>query len=327
MAKDDIVISVVVPTFNSAQTLPHLLLGLRRQKFPARRFEVIVVDDGSTDDTLSLMESLNLLVRHSFFSQQNQGAAVTRNQGARMSQGDILVFLDSDVIPDRQLLQEHLCIHQQHSGTLVVGRTRAPVSEKKDVFHQVMGDKIFAFDLGDEECDIPFQDLVSRNLSMPKSVFMELGGFNERYPRSGFEDTEFALRAVEAGYKLLYSPTASGEHRHFGSIEQVGRHMYSYQISAAMLFSQHPEARGQIPHLLDKEPINLREDSPQLIARKCMRWTFSLAPVFWLLHRVVDVFESVRLPDDLMRILYWQVLGTYLYRGYREGRKRYGLDN
>jgi glycosyltransferase involved in cell wall biosynthesis len=325
---DNVVISVVIPTFNCGQVLPHTLRALGQQSLPTDFFEIIVVDDGSTDDTLNLVRSLDLPLRWSFFSQKNQGAAVARNRGATMSHGDLLVFIDSDVIPDRQLLQNHLYAHHRHFNTLVVGRTRASaVPEKQSVFYQVMGEIVFAFDLGDEECYIPFKDLISRNLSMSKSVFMELGGFDEQYLRSGFEDTEFALRAVKAGYKLLYSSTASGEHRHFGDLEQVGQHMYDYQISAAMLFSQHPKARGQIPHLRDKEPIAWGKDSPRLVIRKIMRWVFSLPPVFWSMRKAVNIFERMHLPEGLMRILYWQVLGTYLYRGYRVGRKRYGLDN
>lgn len=319
-------ISVVIPCFNNGHILPVTLTHLIDQSLSSDCFEVLIVDDGSTDDTPQIIGQLKLPPSFRYFRRQNEGAAAARNFGAFQAQGRFILFLDSDVVSDSSLLETHLDVHRRYPNTLVVGRTRSIPLDHQGIFYRTMGDSVFAFDLGETEHPLPFQDVVSRNFSMPRAVFLELNGFDERYPGSGFEDTEFALRATKAGYGLLYSPAASGEHQHPGSLERVGQHMYNYQISAAMLFSQYPEARGQIPHLRDKEPIIWGEDNPTLIMRKVWRWVLALPPIYWLLRHIVTLIEKVYPSPKLLEVLYWQVLGVYLYRGYKEGRRRYGLD-
>lgn len=319
-------VSVVIPSYNNASALPETLLALKEQTVPLEQFEVIIIDDGSTDATEQIVTDLALPESFRYIRQCNRGAAVARNHGASLAAGDLLVFLDSDVVPDAHLLQAHLDVHQRHANALCVGRTRSMAPENRSRFYKVMGQRLFAFDLGEEERFLSFQDLVSRNLSMPRSAFLALGGFNEGFPNSGFEDTEFAFRAVQAGYELWYSPTASGVHKHVGSLEDVGRHMYQYQISAALLFSLHPQARGKFPHLIDKEPVAWGEDDARLIARKTIRWVSAHPPVRSLWHMGARICEQLCPCDAILRKLYWQVLGTYLFLGYRKGRRRYQLD-
>ncbi len=319
--------SIIIPTHNNASTLVEVLLALQPRVLAEPKLEIIVVNDGSTDETETLLESLNLPPSYHILHQANGGAAVARNQGAAISKGRILIFLDSDVVPDRDLVHSHMEFHRQHSNALVVGQTRSVSAGDCPIFHQVMGQELYAFCLGEEATELHFRDFVSRNLSMPKAIFTGLGGFDNEYPNSGFEDTDLAIRALQAGYRLWYNPLASGEHRHTGTLEQVGRHMYNYQVSAALLFRKHPEVRGQFRHLEDKEPIALGQDSIALTTRKLMRWTLAKPPVDWVVRQTVKVLERLHPSHAILRMAYWQVLGTYLYRGYREGRRRYGLDH
>lgn len=320
-------ISVIVPCFNNGHILATMLMCFMEQAKVNDCFEMLIIDDASTDDTKQSVEGLQLPPSFRYFKcQKNKGAAAARNFGAFQAQGDYLLFIDSDVVPDATLVATHLETQRRCAGALVVGRTCSMPPDNCDIFYQIMGRSVFAFDLGPEECPLPFQDFVSRNFSIPREIFLQLNGFDERYPNSGFEDTEFAFRAVKAGYKLLYSPTATGEHQHTGTLDQVGRRMYQYQISAAMFFSQHPDARGHVPHLIDKEPIAWNKDNLALIARKLSRRVMALSPTFWLLRHLATLTELIYPSPNLLRVLYWQVLGVYLYLGYKEGRNRYGLD-
>jgi glycosyltransferase involved in cell wall biosynthesis len=315
--------SVVVPCFNNAPLLAKGLPALARQTVPAGDFEVIVVDDGSTDGTAALVASLGLPESFRYVRQENRGAASARNRGANEVRGQVLVFLDSDVVPDAALLQEHLESHRCHDRALVVGQTRALPVEGLGMFYKVLGDTVFSFDQGNEEKQVAFQQVLSRNLSLRRESFFEIGGFDQDFPRSGFEDVEFAYRAARLGFSLVYNPRASGDHHHTGTLREVGRHMYNYQISAVLLMQKHPEIQEQILHLRDKEPIRWRHDNLGLVMRKLMRQTLSLRPSVWLMEWAISVLERWYPSPSLLRPMYWQVLGGYLFSGFREGLRRH----
>jgi glycosyltransferase involved in cell wall biosynthesis len=316
--------SVVIPSYNNGHLLSMGLPALVQQTVPAGEFEVLVVDDGSTDDTQDRFISLSLPESFRYIRQSNQGAAVARNRGAADARGDILVFLDSDVVPDPTLLEEHLTSHRVHDHVLMVGKTRALPAEHFDLFYQVLGKDIFAFDQGDEEKQVTFQEVLSRNFSLLRESFFEVGGFDQEFPRSGFEDIEFAYRATQLGFDVVYNPRAAGDHHHTGTLSDVSRWMYNYQASAALLMKKHPEIRGQIRHLRDKEPIQWRGDDLGLVVRKLVRGGLALPPSMWLMERAVSVVERWFPSPPLLRFLYWQVLGNHLFYGFRDGLKRYG---
>ena len=324
MHSDSVTISVVIPAYNSIGVLPTVLNALQQQTLAFSLFEVIIVDDGSTDGTETIVHGLGLPDSFHYVRQQNSGAATARNYGASLARGQYLLFLDSDVVPDPDLLSAHLECHQAHERALVVGRTRVWTGYQDAVFYRLMGKAIFAFDLGEQEVPIGYQEVISRNLSLARDAFQEIGGFDESFPHSGYEDTEFAYRAQQAGYQFVYGPRASGVHRHTGTLTQVGEHMYNYQISAALFISKHPEVKGQIRHLRDKEPIRLGHDSPGLLCRKFMRRIFTLDLCQALLRKAIARLEKQHPESPWLCTLYWQVLGDYLYRGYREGLRRYG---
>jgi len=100
--------------------------------------------------------------------------------------------------------------------------------------------------------------------------------------------------------------------------------MYSYQVAAAKFISMYPETADQIRHLLDKQPISIRHDPLVLLSRKLARRALSLRACQIILHRVITLMEKCDAEPLLLRKMYWQVLGDYLFRGYREGLRRYG---
>jgi glycosyltransferase involved in cell wall biosynthesis len=316
--------SVVIPSYNNGHLLSMGLPALVQQTVPVSEFEVLVVDDGSTDGTQDLFISLSLPESFRYIRQSNQGAAAARNRGAAEARGDILVFLDSDVVPDPVLLEEHLTSHRVHDRVLTVGRTRALPAEHFDLFYEVLGDDIFASDHGDKEKPLTFQQVLSRNFSLPRESFFEVGRFDQDFPGSGFEDIEFAYRATQLGFDVLYNPRAAGDHHHTGTLSEVSRWMYNYQVSAVLLMKKHPEIRGQIRHLRDKEPIQWRRDGLGLVIRKLVREGLALPPSMWLMERVVSAVERWYPSRHLLRFIYWQVLGSHLFCGFRDGLKRYG---
>ena len=88
-------VTVIVPAYNAAETLPACLAALATQDYPRSAYEVIVVDDGSTDETAAIAHKCNVSV----ITQPNAGPAAARNRGAAAAQGDLLLFTDADCVP------------------------------------------------------------------------------------------------------------------------------------------------------------------------------------------------------------------------------------
>jgi glycosyltransferase involved in cell wall biosynthesis len=167
-------ISVVVPTFNRVHILPRLLAALEEQNFPSDRYEILIVDDGSSDGTWDYLSSLdNSLIRA--FNRGHGGASRARNLGAANAQGEILAFTDDDCIPAPNWLRAiSESRNQCGANTAFLGHTynKDPASR---FVHSVYKD---------------FEP-VTCNFAVPRRVFQNVGGFDPHFILySGDEDLE-----------------------------------------------------------------------------------------------------------------------------------------
>ncbi len=120
-------ISVVIPTYNRLDRLKRVLAALEKQTFPSTAWEVVVVSDGSQDGTNEYLQSLHTPLRLTPVLQENQGVAAARNAGIARAQGHIVLFIDDDVVPVPELMQEHWRIHEtQGDGIVVIGPMITP---------------------------------------------------------------------------------------------------------------------------------------------------------------------------------------------------------
>src|SRR4051812_32873595 len=121
-------VSVVVPTFNRRESLQRLLVALAGQTHPVDDFEVVVVDDGSTDGTGELLQRLEPPYALQALRQSNGGPALARNRGVARARGELIVFLDDDVEPLPELVSEHVAAHGTASDLVVIGPMSPPAN-------------------------------------------------------------------------------------------------------------------------------------------------------------------------------------------------------
>ncbi|MBW3545181.1 MAG: glycosyltransferase family 2 protein, partial [Bacteroidetes bacterium] len=116
-------VSIIIPTYNGAHKITTVLKALEQQTY--YDFETIVVIDGSTDNTLDILNGLNpRLKEFSYQFQSNMGRAAVRNTGAKAAAGDLLIFFDDDMRPEPDCVEKHVNHHQQLAGTIAVGRAQ-----------------------------------------------------------------------------------------------------------------------------------------------------------------------------------------------------------
>ncbi|EHJ45987.1 glycosyl transferase family 2 (plasmid) [Solidesulfovibrio carbinoliphilus subsp. oakridgensis] len=198
-------VTVVVPAYNAAATLPATLAGLAAQRF-AGRVEVIVVDDGSTDATAAVAEAAGATV----LRQKNQGPATARNAGATAGRGELLVFTDADCEPHPDFLAAltRPLADPGVSGVQGAYRTRQPQLVAR--FAQAEFEDRYAF-----TARFPCLDLVATYAAaFRRELFLQEGGFDTSYPVANNEDTEFSYRLCRLGHRLVFAPKALVFHRH-----------------------------------------------------------------------------------------------------------------
>ena len=214
--------TVVVPYYQAPDALALTLAGLERQRYPRHLFEVIVVDDGS-DPPLKLPERSPLDIRVIHQPDLGFGLARARNNGARAARGDIVVFLDCDMIPNDEWLAAHARWHHAASDAMSIGFRRHldVVGVSADDVRNRSGtlDELFAgrqwdrpewieahmvrtAELTSSDDDL-FRVASGGNLAMSRDFYWEVGGNDESFTQWGAEDIEFGYRAFTLGALLV----------------------------------------------------------------------------------------------------------------------------
>ena len=228
----------MVPTRNRAQRLAGLLHALREQTLPPERFEVIVVDDGSSDGSPDVVErearSGPLAIR--LLRLSGTGPAIARNAGWRRAEADLIAFTDDDCEPCRTWLEKAVRVADRDSGVIVQGPT-LPIPRERDLL-----DGPFARTKLIQEQGPWFQTC---NIVYPRSLLEKLGGFDERFPEALGEDTDLGWRALEMGVRAEFAAGAIVYH----AVEELGPIGYMRHAlrgsDAIYAFRRHPGLRAQ----------------------------------------------------------------------------------
>ncbi|NYZ78893.1 glycosyltransferase family 2 protein [Candidatus Micrarchaeota archaeon] len=212
-------ISVVVPTHNRAERLMATLESLLKQKF--KNYEVIVVDDGSTDDTgkrvAALAKKSNML---RYFKERQGGPAVARNLGIRKSKNEIVAFTDDDCLVPPDWLARLADAYGRFPEVAGVGGYLKPRDDelKRSLFAQLEWvEAVCTYGVDMEEKISGEEGVVggTANMSYRKSVLEEVGGFDENFPWAAGEDVDLKIRIVGKGNKLLYTPVEVVHNREY----------------------------------------------------------------------------------------------------------------
>lgn len=212
--EDKVAVSVIIPTFNGEHKILNVLRALEKQSF--KNFEVIVVIDGSVDNTAALLkkQSFGFSSFH-VIEQNNQGRGKVRNNGAKAAKGNLLIFFDDDMRPIEDCVLKHIQHHERFKGSLISGGLgEEKILCKTDIqlykaYLSATWSKPLA-KLKDAPLDRQNIFLTAANFSAPKELFFELGGFDESL--TDIEDYDLALRAFNHRTPLFCDPAIFSWH-------------------------------------------------------------------------------------------------------------------
>jgi GT2 family glycosyltransferase len=222
-------VSVVVATYNRCERLNGLLCALAKQTFPLHQFEVVVVDDGSTDRTQALLRTINVPYALRSFAQANRGPAAARNRGVEEARGDLVIFLDDDVIPVPAVIQAHVDTHGETTNRVVTG----PMSPPPREWPQPIWDRWDAAQLAKQYRAMQSgvfpcsqRQFFTANASVRRQLFRDVGGFDPTFTRA--EDMELAWRLSGGGARFMFQPRADVLHYSARRFSSWRRNAYLY---------------------------------------------------------------------------------------------------
>lgn len=213
-------LSVVICTLNRASILPIVLRALRAQDANEDDFEVIVVDNGSTDDTPGVVTDAQKSTPHLRYVREPRiGLSHARNTGIRESRGASVAFLDDDAEPSEVWVSAMLSAYDDQTVGAVGGRIEvAYPGGRPDWVPLGMEGYYGHFDYGDERCSLEYPHYpFGGNMSILRSLLIELRGFSPRLGLQGrrylaAEETDFFFRLSSLGTKVVYEPRARVRH-------------------------------------------------------------------------------------------------------------------
>jgi glycosyltransferase involved in cell wall biosynthesis len=296
-------VSVIIPTRNALPLLQRTLTALERQDVGAANFETIVVDDASSDGTEKWLRAYTGSLRlKTVVLKENAGRAAARNIAAENASGRLLLMMDGDMEFAPDLIAGHLRSHNQTDRKLaLLGRVR---------YDRKLGHRGYARYIETRGAaklppgaPLPGRYFISSHASLPRELFIGVGGFDDRFKVHGGEDLDFGMRLVKAGAEIRQARELTSSHLHIRPLRDVLKSAREY-------------GRQNIPLLLEKHPELLQELKLDWVddweRRTSLRRLLLAEPLSSAVTFVTGLLNGLAAPA----IFYDYLLFTNYYRGY-----------
>jgi len=247
--------SIVIPTYNRLDMLLRVLDALEAQQ-DAPEFEIIVINDGSKDDTENVVSRKTGIT---FRTQPNGGPGRARNHGVSLARGKFVIFIGDDTVPEPRFLAEHARVHRDSGDDPLLaclGYTGWPHGERVTAFMDYINDYglQFGYKLIRDGDVIPYNFFYTSNISIDRQLLVD-HPFDTTFPSAAWEDIELAYRLDALGLKIRYNAKAVTRHHHPMTIDSFARRQYTVGKSGAIFYQKHPE----LGHFLGVHELTTRQ--------------------------------------------------------------------
>lgn len=224
-------VSVVVPVYNSERVIGQTITALKAQDYPF--VEIIIVDDGSTDSSASIIKSFPKV---KYFYQNNQGPAVARNLGVENALGEIIFFTDSDCVPEADWIKKMVLCFKDSSTAAVCGSYN--IANSGSILAQCIQDEIVYRHY--HLMPTHPKSFGSYNVAIRKNVFDEVGGFNKEFRNASGEDNELSYKILKSGGVIVFEREAKVAHYHTEALMKYLKEQFRHGFWRVKIYLKHP---------------------------------------------------------------------------------------
>lgn len=296
-----LIATIIIPTHNRSALLKKLLESLSLQSSPPEKFEVIVIADGCKDDTADMVKNYEAAYLLSLFELPGLGAASARNKGATLAKGSYLIFLDDDMEPSVDFIDQHIAAHR-NENSVIIGYSPLGLNPKASIqrlaLREWWEEKFQA--MRNRHHRFKFNDLTSGNFSISLAFFNRVNGFNTTLLCR--EDYELGFRLIKAGAEFCFAYKAKA--LHLDDVTDLKRSLHrkkSEGIADIQIKNIHPDfINNEAFYYLSQRSVSKK------ILLKAVEYIPSLTDsVVTLSELLMDYFEKFKM---------WSSWGTMNYR-------------
>jgi GT2 family glycosyltransferase len=330
-------LSVLIPSYNRREMLRRSLEAFDAQVLTSgERFEVLVVDDASTDGTAALLSSFRprrfqLTWR---VASRNAGQGQARNLGAALVGGELVLFTGDDILPDRHFVAEHLAAHRERPGDrlAILGRTAWPADiPVTTVMRHIdgVGAQQFGYHYLRDGSLVDYRHFYTSNISLPAWMLREQQHlFDPDFTSYGYEDVELGYRLVQRGMQIRYAARALGFHYHPYTVYGFSERQYRAGLMACVLARKQPATRRDVGiHDVEQAERKGRGGIAADATRAWFEGAGDLETAEAALLRLAAFYELTPVPplDELYRSIFKYFYEKGIADGLREGEAREAL--
>ena len=320
-------LSVVVATYNRRDTLAVTLTRLAEQTLAADRYEVIVVDDGSEDDSERMVRGLKDGVPYElkYLRHANRGPGFTENRGIREAVGRLVLLMADDIHAAPDMLSSHVRFHEQHPEAHVASLAKVLQSpELPRTTFMTNWDPFRYRQLPERQVELPYWKFWACNICVKREFLLQNGLFRE-LKGAAHEDVELGYRLHLKGLKILYHPEAIAYHYHPETLDRAAQRAFERGLNWRFIEENVPDPQIHVKyhvlnwhtlgyHLRTFRRLSQSDLSPEdrnlpwLLFRQVIRWmVFNrvTVPCFWM--------PLLRRAEDRRALA--AIVNPYMYRG------------
>lgn len=295
--------SVIIPTYNRKNILKKTILAIMEQSIPKTNYQVIIIDDGSTDGTKAMINQLQEKYPLTYHYQKNSGRASARNQGICLAKHEIVIFIDSDIIVNHTFVASHLKKHAREKAAIVNGLVinttnfEDPMSERYKI------------------TDYSRASFATGNSSVRKSFLWEAGLFDEDFNQYGWEDLELGHRLLALNLKKVKAEEAIGYHYNpptsLDYLPQMLKKERERGRMAVLFFQKNPLLKTRLTTLY-AWPFFFLERSINLAS-----W-----PDWQITNQLLEKFKKTNQKKLFNLLAQFKLIHAY-FNGMRDGQKQF----